>query len=160
MKNIIPSYPLSTETTTEDLSLMLKKVETAINDANTIFSIISANTDNYAINKKELLNLLSGTDGIIILQSQLIELTNGTRSASATASGALSQANADLIGIQQEMKLLESERDLLEANKQKDYATLSGEQSLSSVDLEKLKIEAQSEKIGAENRVKAFQNAL
>lgn len=160
MKNIIPSYPLSTETTTEDLSLMLKKVETAINDANTIFSIISANTDNYAINKKELLNLLSGTDGIIILQSQLIELTNGTRSASATASGVFSQANADLIGIQQEMKLLESERDLLEANKQKDYATLSGEQSLSSVDLEKLKIEAQSEKIGAENRVKAFQNAL
>lgn len=160
MKNIIPSYPLSTETTTEDLSLMLKKVETAINDANTIFSIISANTDNYAINKKELLNLLSGTDGIIILQSQLIELTNGTRSASATASGVFSQANADLIGVQQEMKLLESERDLLEANKQKDYATLSGEQSLSSVDLEKLKIEAQSEKIGAENRVKAFQNAL
>ncbi len=160
MKNIIPSYPLSTETTTEDLSLMLKKVETAINDANTIFSIISANTDNYAINKKELLNLLSGTDGIIILQSQLIELTNGTRSASATASGVFSQANADLIGLQQEMKLLESERDLLEANKQKDYATLSGEQSLSSVDLEKLKIEAQSEKIGAENRVKAFQNAL
>lgn len=160
MKNIIPSYPLSTEITTEDLSLMLKKVETAINDANTIFSIISANTDNYAINKKELLNLLSGTDGIIILQSQLIELTNGTRSASATASGVFSQANADLIGVQQEMKLLESERDLLEANKQKDYATLSGEQSLSSVDLEKLKIEAQSEKIGAENRVKAFQNAL
>lgn len=160
MKNIIPSYPLSTEITTEDLSLMLKKVETAINDANTIFSIISANTDNYAINKKELLNLLSGTDGIIILQSQLIELTNGTRSASATASGVFSQANADLIGLQQEMKLLESERDLLEANKQKDYATLSGEQSLSSVDLEKLKIEAQSEKIGAENRVKAFQNAL
>jgi hypothetical protein len=160
MKNIIPSYPLSTETTTEDLSLMLKKVETAINDANTIFSIISANTDNYAINKKELLNLLSGTDGIIILQSQLIELTNGTRSASAIASGVFSQANADLIGLQQEMKLLESERDLLEANKQKDYATLSGEQSLSSVDLEKLKIEAQSEKIGAENRVKAFQNAL
>ena len=139
---------------------MLKKVEAAINDANTIFSIISANTDNYAINKKELLNLLSGTDGIIILQSQLIELTNGTRSASATASGVFSQANADLIGLQQEMKLLESERDLLEANKQKDYATLSGEQSLSSVDLEKLKIEAQSEKIGAENRVKAFQNAL
>ncbi len=160
MKNIVPSYPLSTEATTEDLALMLKKVESAINDANTIFAIISANTDNYATHKKELLNLLSGTDSIIILQSQLIELTNGTRSASATASGVFSQANADLIGLQQEMKLLESERDLLEANKKKDHSTLSGEQSLSSVDLEKLKIEAKSEQIGAENRVKAFQNAL
>ena len=58
------------------------------------------------------------------------------------------------------MKLLESERDLLEANKQKDYATLSGEQSLSSVDLEKLKIQATKEHIAAETRVKAFQNAL
>ena len=58
------------------------------------------------------------------------------------------------------MKLLESERDLLEASKKKDYATLSGEQSLSSVDLEKLKIEAKAEQIGSENRVKAFQNAL
>ncbi len=160
MQNIVPSYPLSTEATTEDLSLMLKKVESAINDANTIFAIISSNIANYATYKKELLSLLSGTDGIIILQSQLIELTNGTMSASATASGVFSQANADLIGLQQEMKLLESERDLLEANKKKDYATLSGEQSLSSVDLEKLKIEAKSEQIGSENRVKAFQNAL
>ena len=58
------------------------------------------------------------------------------------------------------MALLESERDLLEANKKKDYATLSGEQSLSSVDLEKLKIEARSEQIGSENRVRALQNAL
>lgn len=160
MQNIVPSYPLSTEATTEDLSLMLKKVESAINDANTIFAIISSNIANYATYKKELLSLLSGTDGIIILQSQLIELTNGTMSASATASGVFSQANADLIGLQQEMKLLESERDLLEANKKKDYATLSGEQSLSSVDLEKLKIEAKSEQIGSENRVKALQNAL
>ncbi len=160
MKDIIPSYPLSTEGSTEDLSLMLKKVESAINDANTIFAIISANTDSYTSRKKDLLDLLSGTDGIIILQSQLIELTNGTRSASATASGVFSQANADLIGLEQEMRLLESERDLLEANKKKDYAILSGEQSLSSVDLEKLKIEAKTEQIGAENRVKAFQNAL
>ena len=160
MQNIVLSYPLSTEATTEDLSLMLKKVESTINDANTIFAIISSNIANYATYKKELLSLLSGTDGIIILQSQLIELTNGTMSASATASGVFSQANADLIGLQQEMKLLESERDLLEANKKKDYATLSGEQSLSSVDLEKLKIEAKSEQIGSENRVKALQNAL
>lgn len=58
------------------------------------------------------------------------------------------------------MRLLESERDLLEANKKKDYANLRGAQSLSSLDLEKLRIEAQAEKIGAENRVKALQNAL
>lgn len=58
------------------------------------------------------------------------------------------------------MALLESERDLLEASKKKDYATLSGEQSLSSIDLEKLKIEAKAEQIGSENRVKALQNAI
>ena len=58
----------------------------------------------------------------------------------ATASGELSQANADLIGIQQELALLESGKSLLAANKQKDYAALDGEQSLASIDLEKIKI--------------------
>jgi multidrug efflux pump subunit AcrA (membrane-fusion protein) len=146
MQTILPTYPLSTEASTADLSKALSTLETLINDANTIYAIIwPASTSNYTENKQELLSLLSGDNGIIILQSRLIEIEKWTLSANATASWTLSQANADLIGIQQEMKLLESERDLLEANKKKDYATLSGEQSLSSVDLEKLKIEAKAE---------------
>ena len=160
MKNIIPAYPLSIESTNEELASMLKQIETAINDANTIYSIISSNVDNYATNKKALLDLLSGTDGIIILRSRLIEISNGTQSASATASGNLSQANADLIALEQEIALLETERDLLEANKQKDIASLAGDQALAGIDLQKLKIEADTGKIGAENRLKALQNAL
>ncbi|GAB0174623.1 MAG: hypothetical protein HHAS10_05020 [Candidatus Altimarinota bacterium] len=161
MQTIMPMYPLSTEISTIDLSRTLRSLESLINDANSIYAIIGpASTTNYTENKQELLSLLSGDNGILILQSRLIEIENGTLSANATASGTLSQANADLIGLKQEMALLESERDLLEANKKKDYATLSGEQSLSSVDLEKLKIEARSEQIGSENRVRALQNAL
>ncbi len=161
MQTILPTYPLSTEASTADLSKTLATLETLINDANTIYAIIwPASTSNYTDNKQELLSLLSGDNGIIILQSRLIEVEKWTLSANATASWTLSQANADLIGLRQEMALLESERDLLTANKKKDYATLSGEQSLSSVDLEKLKIEAKAELIGSENRVKAFQNAL
>ena len=161
MQTILPTYPLSTEASTADLSKTLSTLETLINDANTIYAIIwPASTSNYTENKQELLSLLSGDNGIIILQSRLIEIEKWTLSANATASWTLSQANADLIGLRQEMALLESERDLLEANKKKDYATLSWEQSLSSVDLEKLKIEAKAEQIGSENRVKAFQNAL
>lgn len=157
----MPMYPLSTEISTIDLSKTLRSLESLINDANSIYAIIwPASTTNYTENKQELLSLLSGDNGILILQSRLIEIENGTLSANATASWTLSQANADLIGLKQEMALLESERDLLEANKKKDYATLSGEQSLSSVDLEKLKIEARSEQIGSENRVRALQNAL
>jgi hypothetical protein len=147
MQAIIPAYPLSTESTHETLTTILSKLESTINDANTIYAIISANTDNYATNKKNLLDLLSGTDGIIILQSQLIEIANGTRSASATASGVYSQASADLIGLEQEMKLLESERSLLEANKKKDIASLDGDQAITQVDLEKIRIDAQSAKI-------------
>lgn len=161
MQTIMPMYPLSTEISTIDLSKTLRSLESLINDANSIYAIIwPASTTNYTENKQELLSLLSGDNGILILQSRLIEIENGTLSANATASWTLSQANADLIGLKQEMALLESERDLLEANKKKDYATLSGEQSLSSVDLEKLKIEARSEQIGSENRVRALQNAL
>ncbi len=161
MQIFLPSYPLSTDATAEDISKSLSSLEKIINDGNTIFAIIPpGGIDNYTDKKKDILELLSWENGILILQSRLIELGKWVMSANATASGILSQANADLIGLKQEMMLLESERDLLEANKKKDYATLSGEQSLSSVDLEKLKIEAYAEKIGAENRVKAFRNAL
>lgn len=136
-------------------------MENAINDANTIYAIISPGANsNYTANKTRLLNLLSGDTGIIILQSKLIELTNGTRSASATASGIFSQANADLIGLEQEMRLLESERFLLEANKQKDMASLAGDQAITQIDLEKIKIEAESVKIGAESRLTAERSAL
>ena len=152
---------MSVDASAKDISSSLADLEKIINDANTIFSVLpSSVTDDYEGKKKEVLNLLTGENGIIILQSKLIEIEKWVTSANAIASWSLSQANADLIGLQQEMKLLESERDLLEANKKKDYATLSGEQSLSSVDLEKLKIEAKSEQIGSENRVKALQNAL
>ncbi len=160
MKDILLSYPLSTEGTGMDLSLILPKLESAINDANTIYAIISANIGNYATNKKSLLNLLSGTDGIIILESKLIELTNGTKSVSATASGVYSQASADLIGLEQEMKLLESERSLLEANKKKDIASLDGDQAITQVDLEKIRIDAESAKIWAESRLSGEKSAL
>ena len=161
MQTILPAYPISTETSTADLNKTLSSLEALINDANFIYTIIwNTSTESYTENKQKLLSLLSGDNGIIILQSRLIEIEKWALSANATASWTLSQANADLIGLKQEMILLESERDLLEANKKKDYATLNGEKSLSSVDLEKLKIEAKAEQIGSENRVKAFQNAL
>ena len=161
MQTILPAYPISTETSTADLNKTLSSLEALINDANFIYTIIwNTSTESYTENKQKLLSLLSGDNGIIILQSRLIEIEKWALSANATASWTLSQANADLIGLKQEMILLESERDLLEANKKKDYATLNGEKSLSSVDLEKLKIEAKAEQIGSENRVKALQNAL
>ena len=161
MQTMMPSYPISTDATTAELTLILKQLESAINDANTIYAIISPSANsNYIANKTRLLNLLSGTDGIIILESKLIELTSGTRSASATASGSYSQANADLIGLEQEMKLLESERSLLEANKKKDIAALEGDQAITQIDLEKIKIEAESAKIGAESRLTAEKSAL
>lgn len=145
---MMPSYPISTDATTAELTLILKQLESAINDANTIYAIISPSANsNYIANKTRLLNLLSGTDGIIILESKHIELTSGTRSASATASGVYSQASADLIGLEQEMRLLESERSLLEANKKKDIASLNGDQAITQVDLEKIRIDAESAKI-------------
>ena len=161
MQDIIQLYPLSTQWSGSDLSTILPKLENAINDANTIYAIISPGANsNYTANKTRLLNLLSGDTGIIILQSKLIELTNGTRSVSATASGVYSQANADLIGLEQEMKLLESERSLLDANKKKDIASLDGDQAITQVDLEKIRIDAESAKIGAESRLSAERNAL
>lgn len=148
MQTMMPSYPISTDATTAELTLILKQLESAINDANTIYAIISPSANsNYIASKTRLLNLLSGTDGIIILESKLIELTSGTRSASATASGVYSQASADLIGLEQEMRLLESERSLLEANKKKDIASLNGDQAITQVDLEKIRIDAESAKI-------------
>ena len=148
MQTILPAYPISTETSTADLNKTLSSLEALINDANFIYTIIwNTSTESYTENKQKLLSLLSGDNGIIILQSRLIEIEKWALSANATASWTLSQANADLIGLKQEMILLE-------------YATLNGEKSLSSVDLEKLKIEAKAEQIGSENRVKAFQNAL
>ncbi len=161
MKDILLSYPLSTEWTGTDLAIILPKLESAINDANTIYAIISpaANTY-YATNKAKLLALLSWDTGIIILESQLIELTSGTRAVSATASGAYSQASADLIGLEQEMKLLESERSLLEANKKKDITSLDGDQAITQVDLEKIRIDAESAKIWAEARLNGERSAL
>ncbi len=94
------------------------------------------------------------------MESKLIELKSGTKSVSATASGVYSQASADLIGLEQEMKLLESERSLLEANKEKDIAALAGDQAITQIDLEKIKIEAESTKIGAESRLNAEKSAL
>lgn len=161
MQSIMPSYPLAIDSSRESLKSILKKLEEIINDGNTIYAIISPwAVSEYATNKKTMLELLSGDDGIIILESRLRELEKWVLWSSASASGELSQANADLIGLKQELALLESEKSLLEANKQKDYATVSGEQSLASIDLERLKIEAQTEKIWAENQLKALQNAL
>lgn len=161
MKDILLSYPLSTEWTGTDLSIILPKLESAINDANMIYAIISPSANsNYIANKTRLLNLLSGDTGIIILESKLIELTSGTRSASATASGAFSQASADLIGLEQEMKLLESERSLLDANKKRDIASLDGDQAITQVDLEKIRIDAESAKIWAESRLSGERSAL
>lgn len=161
MQGIILSYPLSTEWTGTDLSLILPKLESAINDANTIYAIISPSANStYTANKTRLLGLLSGDTGIIILESKLIELTSGTRSVSATASGVYSQASADLIGLEQEMKLLESERSLLEANKKKDIASLDGDQAITQVDLEKIRIDAESARIWAESRLSGERSAL
>ena len=161
MKDILLSYPLSTEWTGLDLSIILPKLESAINDANTIYAIISPRADsNYTANKTRLLALLSWDTGIIILESKLIELMSGTRSVSATASGVFSQANADLIGLEQEMKLLESERSLIEANKKKDIASLDGDQAITQVDLEKIRIDAETAKIWAESRLSGERSAL
>ncbi len=161
MQTMMPSYPISTDATTAELTLILKQLESAINDANTIYAIISPSANsNYIANKTRLLNLLSGTDGIIILESKHIELTSGTRSASATASGVYSQASADLIGLEQEMRLLESERSLLEANKKKDIASLNGDQAITQVDLEKIRIDAESAKIWTESRLSGERSAL
>ncbi len=161
MQDLIKLYPLNLDWSGSDLSAILPKVESAINDANTIYAIISPSANsNYTANKTRLLNLISGDTGIIILQSKLIELTNGTRSVSATASGSYSQASADLIGLEQEMKLLESERSLLEANKKKDLASLEGDQAITQIDLEKIKIDAETARIGAESRLNAERSAL
>ncbi len=161
MKDILLVYPLSTEWTGADLSIILPKLENAINDANAIYALLSPGANsNYIADKTRLLGLLSGDTGIIILESKLIELTSGTRAASATASGVYSQASADLIGLEQEMKLLESERSLLEANKKKDIASLDGDQAITQVDLEKIRIDAQSAKIWAESRLTGERSAL
>ncbi len=161
MQTIVASYPISTNATTAELTLILGQLESAINDANTIYAIISPSANsNYIASKTKLLNLLLGDTGIIILESKLIELTSGTRSASATASGVYSQASADLIGLEQEMKLLESERSLLEANKKKDIASLDGDKAITQVDLEKIRIDAESTKIWAESRLSWERSAL
>ena len=161
MQWLILKYPLDTNIPSEDLATILKTLETNINDANTIYAIISSNaTGNYADNKKALLSLLSGDNGIIILQSRFIELQKWVLGVNATAWWELSQANADLIGLQQELALLESGKSLLAANKQKDYAALDGEKSLASIDLEKIKIWAKTDQISAESRVKALKNGL
>lgn len=161
MQTILPTYPLSTEAST-DLSKALSTLETLINDANTIYAIIwPASTSNYTENKQELLSLLSGDNGIIILQSRLIEIEKWNSKCQCnrfmnTFSG---KCGSHRNPARNEASRIQNETSSKQISK-KDYATLSGEQSLSSVDLEKLKIEAKAEQIGSENRVKAFQNAL
>lgn len=66
---------MSVDASAKDISSSLADLEKIINDANTIFSVLpSSVTDDYDGKKKEVLNLLTGENGIIILQSKLIEI--------------------------------------------------------------------------------------
>ncbi len=58
------------------------------------------------------------------------------------------------------MKLLESERSLLDANKKKDIASLDGDRAITQIDLEKIRIDAESTKIWAESRLSGERSAL
>ncbi len=60
MKSIIKSYPLTIDATSIDLSMILAKLQGAINDANTIYAVISPSaTQNYLANKNKLISLFS-----------------------------------------------------------------------------------------------------
>lgn len=75
MRTFISTYPISADASAKEISSSLSDLERIINDANTIFSVLpSSITDDYDGKKKKVLNLLAGEDGIVILQSKLIEL--------------------------------------------------------------------------------------
>lgn len=156
MKSIIKSYPLKIDATSTDLSMILAKLQWAINDANAIFAVISPSaTQNYLANKNKLISLFSWDTWLILVNSGTSFSESGW-----SQTGTISQANTELIGIEQELRLLESDVNLLESSKKKDLAAIGGDQAMTQVDLEKLRIDAETEKISAESRLIGVQNAL
>ena len=161
MKELIKFYPVKTNATEVELSKALTILEWVINDANSIYAIIHPSaTSDYASNKSKLISLFSWDTGLILVHTSLSGTQDESTSSWQVGPGITSQANTNLIGIEQELRLLESEKSLLDSNKKKDLAGINGDQAMTQVDLEKLRIEAETERISAESRLAGVRNAL
>lgn len=72
----------------------------------------------------------------------------------------VSQAEADIVSLDQQVILLQKEFDQLDAEKQKDLATATGDQFVQSLDLQKMLNEAERDAITADAEVLGNQRAL
>lgn len=72
----------------------------------------------------------------------------------------VSQAEADIVSLDQQVILLGKEFDQLDAEKQKDLATATGDQFVQSLDLQKMLNEAERDSITADAEVLGNQRAL
>lgn len=78
----------------------------------------------------------------------------------ALGEAGISQAEADIVSLDQQVILLGKEFDQLEAEKQKDLAATTGDQFVQSLDLQKMLNEAERDAIVADAEVLGNQRAL
>lgn len=81
-------------------------------------------------------------------------------STGALGEAGVSQAEADIVSLDQQVILLQKEFEQLDAEKQKDLATATGDQFVQSLDLQKMLNEAERDAIIADAEVLGNQRAL
>ena len=119
------------------------------------------------IDKKELIDLIGGEDGISVSLGKLRQIQKESISSVAESEVVLSQSDADIVSFEQEIILLQKELKQLDSEKQKDLATINADQSVQALDLytisldsKKIINESNRDLIVADAEVKAAKNAL
>jgi multidrug resistance efflux pump len=126
------------------------------------------------LDKKELIDLLGGEEGVSVSLGRLRQIQKESISSSASSEVLLKESEAgivsveqEIVSLEQEIVLLKKEFDQLDAEKQKDLATVSGDQSVQALDLytisldsKKIINESNRDLIVADAEVKAAKKAL
>lgn len=110
--------------------------------------------------KKTLIDLVGGESGIWVTLHKVQQIQKEAISTGALGEAGVSQAEADIVSLDQQVILLGKEFDQLDAEKQKDLATATGDQFVQSLDLQKMLNEAERDSITADAEVLGNQRAL
>jgi len=119
------------------------------------------------IDKKELIDLIGGENGISVSLGKLRQIQKEAISSGAESQVVLSQSDADIVSFEQEIILLQKALKQLDSEKERDLATINGDQSVQSLSLYTLSLdskkiinESNRDLIVAEAEVQAAKNAL
>ena len=110
--------------------------------------------------KAILIDLLGSENGIGVIFHKVQQIQKEAISTGALGEAGVSQAEADIVSLDQQVILLGKEFDQLDAEKQKDLATATGDQFVQSLDLQKMLNEAERDAIIADAEVLGNQRAL